>query len=55
MMIDKSPGPGIIPYSFRIIAGVLLGAQIHRQIYTPPVILMNQSGQWGANKDRKIN
>ena len=54
MMIDRSPGPGIIPYSFRIIPSVLLGAEIHRQIYTPPVLLITQSGRWGANQDRKI-
>ena len=35
MMIDRSPGSGIIPYSFRIILSVLLGAQIHRQINIP--------------------
>ena len=36
IMIDRSPGPGVIPYSFRIIPSVLLSAQIHRQINTPP-------------------
>ena len=36
MMIARSPGPGIIPYTFRVITSVLLGAQIHRQRVTPP-------------------
>ena len=54
MMIDRSPGPRIIPYSFRIIPSVLLGAQIHRQIYTPLVLLITQLGHCEVNQDRKI-
>ena len=34
-MIFRSLELGIIPYSFRIIPSVLLGAQIHRDLHTP--------------------
>jgi len=50
-MIDRSKGPGII-YSFPMIPSVLLGAQIHGQIY-PPMVLLTV-GAVEVNQDRKI-
>ena len=47
LIIERGPGRGIIPYSLRIIPSVLLGAQIHRQVNTLPVLLITQSGHWG--------
>ena len=54
ILIDRSRRPGKkSTYSFRIILSVLLGAQIHRQIYPPPLVhfdnpvrvLKDESGQ----------
>ena len=57
IIIDRSPGLGIIPYSSWIIPSVLLGAMVHTSIYRfthPRSFWQPGSGHWGENQDRKI-